>query len=223
MELPFPEGEKLTFEIRYLISKVGEMELTFWGQVEHEGEQYYRVTAHSKYLGMWDKEDILATREELLPALVRREFNTIGVVSRVVERYDQEASRVVLDPEGEGPQEVIEKEGKLQNVILLYYLLRTMKLEEGQELDVNLPRENYQLTVGSEQEVKVPFIKCGAVPLVSDPEKFTVWITRDAEPIPVRMNLKSKLGTYLFELTAREVLSKSIAKNTQPNNKHSVR
>jgi len=200
------------------------MELTFWGLVDHEGDDVLRVTTYSQGLGMKDWEEILACPEEWLPLLVRREVFKAGLKTRVIENYDQDAFRVVVAPEGnpQQPTEIIDSDGRMQNVILLYYKFRMMQLQSGQNYHINLPRESFQVRVGDVETVSVPYGDYQARPLVSDPKKFTVWITSDGNPLPAKMVLKTNLGTYTFSLTGREVIVPKTAQSEPPSTLNNI-
>lgn len=214
---PFSIGEKLKFDITCFFSKVGSMELTFWGLVDHEGNEYFRVTTYSQGLGMKDWEEIFACPDEWLPVLVRRDVIKAGIKSRIIENYDQEAFRVVVAPEGKEPSEIIDGKEKMQNVILLYYLFRMMQFDTGQQYQINLPREAYQVNVGEVEKLTVPSGEYQARALTSDPKRFTVWITADENPLPAKMVLKTNLGTYTFSLASREIVTPQTAQSERPS------
>jgi len=221
-EYPFPVGEKLTFDISCLLAKVGKMELTYLGTVDNEGQKVLHVKTFSEALGMKDEENVFALPDEWLPLLVRRNVIKAGLQSRIIEKYDQEAFRVVIGPEGGKPTEIIEKQAKMQNVILLYYVFRLVQLRKGQEFAINLPRKDYRVKVGAKESLSVPYGDYEVRPLTSAPEKFKVWVSLEEEPLLVKMILNGKIGTYTFLLANREVIEARTAQSAPPSTVHSV-
>src|SRR3989338_3089206 len=69
-ELPFSEGERLTYEVRYKNLKVGESILTFHGKAGLGDREVYHITFSTALVAVKDLEELYAQTDNFLPVEV---------------------------------------------------------------------------------------------------------------------------------------------------------
>ena len=179
-------GEKIT----YAISPLGTAEYNDMGIVALEGKAVKLVTFKTDTIGFSDLEKIYCDPKMLLPLRVQRDISFFFSKEYLVEEYTLETfslhikkyvdKRVVNEYS-------FQAAGPINNAILLPFYLRTIDvLEPGWSFTVHLP-STYKISLVSIDEIVVPAGKFKAYHFTSSPHKFEIWISQDADRLPLKI------------------------------------
>ena len=179
-------GEKIAFEI----SPLGSAEYNDMGTVILEGKAVKLVTFKTDTLGFSDLEKIYCDPVRLLPLRVERDISFLFSKEYLVEEYSPETFSLSIKKYVD--KKVVKEysfqaEGAINNAILLPFYLRTMgALEPGWFFTAYLPN-TYKISLVSIDEIVVPAGKFKAYRFISQPAKFEIWISQDADRLPLKI------------------------------------
>jgi hypothetical protein len=195
-------GEQIT----YSISTGGAAVYSDQGIVDLSGAKARSVMFKTHIGGLLDdKELIYARPDTCLPLRIERDVQYLFRKERIIEEYSPETSSVSIQKYGHDKlikEYRFSSDSPIQNAILLPFYLRTVAdLQVGWSFDVNI-RTPYKVTLAAIAEVEVPAGKFMAYQFTSEPRKFEIWITRDADRVPVK--IKGTGGfKYSLDMKAR--------------------
>lgn len=181
--------------ILYLVSPIGKSEYNDLGMVDLEGTKVNLVTFKTKVLFFEDTEKIYSDPESLLPRRVERVISKLWGKEYITEEYDQKEFIVTMRKFKAGRQvkeQVIKANGPIQNPILLLssYLRSRPDLEIGWRFTARIPAE-FELELVSIDEITVPAGEFQAYHFKSVPDKFEIWINKNAPRVPLKIQSKS--------------------------------
>jgi len=179
-------GEKIT----YAISPLGTAEYNDMGEVVLDGKNVKLITFRTHVIGFNDLEKIYYDPKLLLPLRVERNLSFIFGKEYLVEEYTPAdfSLRIKKYVKKKLVKEYrFQAEGPINNAIMLPFYLRSIDaLEPGQSFTVHLP-ETYKISLVSIDEIVVPAGKFKAYHFTSQPQKFEVWISQDADRLPLKI------------------------------------
>lgn len=215
---PFGVGEVLEYEINYAIIDAGTLRLAVEGIEPVDGRQAYHLVSRaqtnrtvSALYSLTDQLQSWMDVERLHALRYEKESVEKGKRRDRSYRLDQQRNvRIDLESGDEDPMPP-----GAQDDLSIFYFLRTLPLEEGKRLTLNVlmdPDDNpMRVTVLGEEEVKVPAGRFKTLVLQLDVEtdsgvfaqggELKVWMTDDAQRVPVKLESKLAVGSFTASLT----------------------
>jgi hypothetical protein len=218
--LPFQEGEKLTFAIRYEFVKAGEAVMEVSDRVEcGNGSECFRLISTAKstmpfslFFEVHDQVESWMDAEELYTWRYEKRLKEGNYESNEIVVFDQDKHTATY-PNGN----VVEIPERVQDVLTSLYYVRTMDIVVGESLFIenHADEKNYPLEVKvlRTEKVKVPAgtFECfvlepilKASGIFQHEGRLTVWLSTDPSRIPVMMKSKVVVGAINAVLTKVE-------------------
>ena len=199
-------GDCTKEKIIYRISTGGNAEFNDLGVVEMEGRKARLVTFKTHIGGLMDGfERIYGEPDSFLPLRIERDVFFLFRKEHLIEEYSPETFSVSIKKYVNGKfviEYLYSKERPVQNAILLRPFLKSVKdLHVGWSTDILIP-DPYTVTLVDIEDVEVPAGKFSAYHFKSEPRKFEIWVTRDADHVPVKLAVTGGYRTTL-EMKAR--------------------
>jgi len=186
--------------VLYLISPFGKSEYNDLGVVDFKGMKVDLVTFKTKVLFFEDTEKIYSYPESLLPFRIERTVKKLWIKEYITEEYDQNKFTVVTRKfKGDKIiyEQITKADGPIHNGITLPFNMRRSEgLKIGWHFIARLPAE-FKLELVSIDEITVPAGKFQAYHFKSTPDKFEIWINKDAPRIPLKIKSKGILNYVL--------------------------
>jgi len=202
LALPFKDGERLTYEVRYSGVKVGRSILTFNGEKDLDGKPAYHITFFTKIPSLKDTEEIYADKDTFLPIEVHRKIKKkIGFSDNVIEKYDQEKFKVDISSKSKlrSRSFSIQRGTPIHNAILLSYYYRVKEsFDENEIMKVSLPTMDFEVMFKGKETIKTPLGEYESYAFTSDPPKFKLWLSADKKRIPLKIKNPGTLGYSLI-------------------------
>ena len=194
-------GEEISYDVYLKNVRIGRSVLTFHGEADIEGEVLYYITFSTRTYLFNGVEEIYADKETLLPRRVEREIRRIGgIYERITENYDQDNYIITIRKRGRllSKQFKIEKEAPIHNAIILpYYFRSRIDMVEGKTISVNLPTSNFEVSLDGEENISTELGDYNSYVFDSQSSEFTVWLSKDEEKIPLKINTPGRGGVLL--------------------------
>lgn len=195
--------------ILYVISPFGKAEYNDLGVVDLNGTKANLVTFKAKALLAEDTQKIYSDPESFLPYKIEHTISKLWGRQLTIEEYDQENFTVVIKKfKGEklADQQVIKTTGPIQSEILLpFYLRRGPDLAIGWQFTARVPAE-YKLELVSIDAITIPAGTFQAYHFKSNPDKFEIWINKDAPRVPLKIQAK---GIFTYALLMKEYIRRN--------------
>jgi len=196
------DGEKVI----YSISPFGKAEYRDFGTIDFEGAKRNLITFKTEVLFFKDTEKIYCDPESLLPYKIERTISNLLGGEYITEEYDQKNFTVTMKKfNGKKlvSEQTIQANGPIQNAILLpFYLRRIPGLKIGWNFTARLPDE-FKLELVSIDKITVPAGGFEAYHFKSIPDKFEIWINKDAPRVPLKIMGK---GAFKYALLMKEYI-----------------
>jgi len=207
----FPErvGEKIIYDVKMGNVRLGRAEFHHLAKVELNGKSVNQISFRTELFHFVDQEMIYGDQETYLPLKVVRDIVSWPKKEQITEVYDQEKYHLdITKSTGKtNPQKTeIQREGPIQNAILLPYCVRRVaKLEQGWTFKANLPTQSFEIKFTGIEDVTVPAGTFKAYHFQSSPSRFEIWISADQRKIPLKIKGSGGIGyvllmrEYIFE------------------------
>ena len=206
LPLPFKDGEKLTYDVRYKGAKVGKSILTFHGEHDLAGRKVYHISFSTRIPSLKDTEELYADKETFLPIEVHRNIKkTMGFNDRIVEKYDQENFRVDIESKSRLRTKTfsIEKDSEIHNAILLAYYCRVKEdFNKGDRFKITLPTLDFEVIFTGLETIETKLGEYRAYAFTSEPPKFNLWLSADENRIPLKIKHP---GTFGYSLVIKSI------------------
>jgi len=197
-DLPFKEGERFLYEIRYKDIKIGEAVLTFNGESRLNGKKVYFVTCSTTLPSIKDAEDLYAETNTFLPVEVHRSIKKrFGFDDNITEIYDQRTFKVHISSKSKlrSKSFSIQKSAPIHNAILLVYYYRSKKdFTKGERSKINLPTVEFEVLFDGVEHIATPLGEYEAYVFTSNPPRFKLWLSKDTHKIPLKIQTPNTLG-----------------------------
>ncbi len=204
---PFKEGEKLIYNVYSAGIMVGKSSLIFHGEEELRGEKVLRVTFSTNLPLFSDYENIYADNETFLPVKIERKIKRIGGFSETItERYNQSDFTVNIDKKSSfsSDNNTIKKNSPIYNAILLTYYCRAHPdIADKGNIKITLPTQDFYIRLSGQENIKVPAGEYPVDVFSSTPSKFTFYLSKDKDKLPVKIDSSTVLN-YSMELHSIE-------------------
>jgi hypothetical protein len=208
--LPFREGEKLTFAIRYGFVKAGIAIMQVEGKVDCGGSECFHIISEARstmpfslFFEVQDRVESFMDTRELFTRRYEKHLKEGNYRADEVVIFDQDQNTATY-PGGK----VVDVPERVQDVLSSLYYVRTMDLEVGSSVFINnhADEKNYPLEVKvlRIEEVSVPAgtYECyvlepilRASGIFQHKGRLTVWLSADRSRIPVMMRSKIIVGS----------------------------
>jgi hypothetical protein len=190
-------GEEITYGVRLGMVNIGRAKFRHVSRSVIDGKPTDLFTFETRVTNFHDMEYIYSDAKNYLPLKVERKINNFIGREDITEEYDQKNFILTIaKTKGKKKEQmVIKKKRVIYNSILMpFYVRRIPKLDVGWALDVELPTQSFKIKLVGIEQVSVPAGKFEAYHFRSHPEKFEIWITRDARRIPVKIRGMGAIG-----------------------------
>jgi hypothetical protein len=200
---PFLKGESLIYDVYYAGIKTGESVLTFHGEKDLEGEKVYYITFSTKLPFFKDYEDIYASKDTFLPVKINRSITKLAGLSTEIieEKYDQDNFTVTIS-RGREPSKnsmVIKKDSPIYNAILLtYYYRANPHVYKDGVFKIVLPTKEFNIQISGEDTIITPAGEYHVHVFTSKPSKFTFYLSKDNDRLPVKIESHTALNYALI-------------------------
>ncbi|MEN6445227.1 MAG: DUF3108 domain-containing protein [Candidatus Cloacimonas sp.] len=225
--VPFMDGEKLTFTIRYGIVNAGEASLQARSYVYQGSPVWHLSTTANTYPffnkiykvsdrveSWWDKNTLQPYKfsknlQEGHYRQYRIHIYNHNALKSTYQRWSFKKS-VFDNSEMSIPENT-------QDILSAFYLVRTNKLEVGKPIFVNITadgrnmptkilvhRKEYQKTIFGNVECLVIEPKLQGDAIFKQSGRILIWLTNDEYKIPVRLESKITIGSFIATLTSAQ-------------------
>ena len=196
-----PVGEKIVYTVKLGKVSLGAAYYTHLPKTELHGTMVSLMTFETRLVRFRDRETIYSDSRNFFPLKVERSISTWPNPENISEEYDQKNfTLTIVKKKGKTTQtQVIKNDGPIQNAILLPFSVRRMDgLSVGWSMRANLPNQQFEITLASIEDVKVPAGSFKAYHFTSVPERFEIWISADERKIPLKIMGAGALGYTLL-------------------------
>ena len=190
-------GEEIIYGVRLGMLNLGRAKFRHVSRSVIDGKPTDLFTFETKVPNFYDMENIYGDAKNNLPLRVERKIKNFLARENITEKYDQKSFILTIaKTKGKKKEQmVIKKKSVIHNAILLpFYVRRIPKLDAGWGLDVELPTQSFKIKLVGIEQVSVPAGKFETYHFRSIPEKFEIWITKDARRIPVKIKGTGGVG-----------------------------
>ncbi len=188
---PFNKGEEVHYEIKNLGIRAGEATLTYEGIVDYRGQKFFLIIFRAEGLNFFDEEKIYASTKDFYPVFVQRDLNIWGKKEKIEEQYWPQKGqiKIIKDLNGKKEEQVIEKEGLIDNIYCFIYRYRAQgDFELGEYFTIHLPTKDVKITLKKETTVRTAGGAYTAYYMQSNPSQYKVWFGKSAKKKPLRIN-----------------------------------
>lgn len=220
----FGDGEYFRFRVHYGILTAGYAELNVKA-TELNGRPVFHIKGEGKTRGVsrvfFKVDDYYETyidQETHQPYRFIRDIYEGGYTKDIIMNFDHRNSSVLVHDRKHNTEEIFNIEKHTQDLLSSFYFLRNQigdkVLEEGEFMDINIffDKENYvmRLKYLGKDEIRTPFGKVSSLvfrPYVQsgrvfkEQESLTVWISDDANKIPLLIKAELAVGSLKATLT----------------------
>jgi len=232
-DLVFDTGEYFKFRIHYGLITAGYASLTIQDDPKNANGYYIRGYGETSgfssiFFKVEDRYETKVDKKTFLPYEFIRQIDEGGHTKDKIIKFDQEARIAYVNDRKYNKQREIATTGDVQDMISTFYYLRNTiqaeELKEGDEEQVTMffDEENYpfKLRFLGREEIRTKFGKINALkfrPLVlagrvfKEQESLTVWVSDDANKIPLRIQASLAVGSIKADLIEHRGLLHEIA------------
>jgi len=201
--IPFSNGEKLVYDVRYKGVKAGKSILTFHGEERFNDQDAYHITFFTRVTAVTDNEEIYADKDTFLPIEVNRTIKRFGTfTTRIKERYDQKQFKVDIKKKSKLRTEEfsIEKNSPIHNAILLtYYCRAKSSFTKGESFKISLPVVDFEVKLKGIETIKTSLGEQKAYVFSGSPTGFKFYLSIDDKKTPLKIENPNALG-YSLEI-----------------------
>ncbi|MBT7525142.1 MAG: DUF3108 domain-containing protein [Candidatus Marinimicrobia bacterium] len=213
-EIPFKVGELLIYTAQFELIPVGEAELFFKGNEKFNDIDVYHVSwkAYTKGLAstifkIQDKIDIWIDKKDFFTHRLKKNINEGSYSKKVDVKFDYDKSIAKTETKE------IPIDFKARDPFSMFYYLRTINLEKDVVMNFSAFEGkriiDYSLQMTGSEIIKSPLgeFKCKIVKPFRDGKNLfknsgdmRIWISNDKQRLPVKIQIKMKVGTMTLLL-----------------------
>lgn len=229
----YGDGEFFRFRVHYGLLTAGDAELSLKA-TSLNGKPVYHIKGEGRTKGLsrvfFKVEDVYESyidKESNQPYHFVRNINEGGYTKDIVMDFDHPNQSVLVQDRKHKTEEIYKIEKQTQDLIsALYYLRNNIDgeaLKEGEYMDINVffDKENYTMRLKflGKEVIRTPFGKIPALifrPYVQsgrvfkERESLTVWISDDANKIPLLVKADLAVGSLKATLIDYKNLQKEL-------------
>lgn len=188
---PFRVGEKITYSVKKIGVKAGEVTLVYNGPSEINGVQALLITFTAKGVNFYDEEKIYMDPKTLYPMTVIRDLDIWGKKEKITEQYQADKGQVKItkDAKGKKTEQIIEKKDRVDNIYCFIYRSRAYgQFKVGESFEITLPTQDIVIKLEKMAKLKIGGEAYEAYYMKSQPSKYQVWFDSREKKIPLRIN-----------------------------------
>ncbi len=205
-DLPFKKGEKLVYDLYSVGIRAGKSVLVFNGEEVLDGQKVYYISFSTESPFFKDYEEIYAEKETFLPIKIKRHIKKLGGFSETIEEeYDQSDFTVDITKKStfSSNKITIKKDSPIYNAILLTYYCRANPHVDISNMRIVLPTLDFYINMSGEETIETPFGKYSVDVFSSKPLKFTFYLSKDKNRVPIKIESHTALN-YSMILNPKE-------------------
>ncbi|MFT7284655.1 MAG: hypothetical protein ACI90Q_001439 [Nonlabens sp.] len=231
-QVAFEDGEWFKFRIHYGVFNASYAEMKI-EKARLKGKPVYHIKGKGKSTGLLhlffkvnDKYETYIDRETVKPYRFIRKIDEGGHTKNIQIDFNHEAGTAIVHDKKHKEKTTVNIEPSTQDMMSAFYHLRnmvdikTLKLGDEFTLPMFFDKENFnfKLSYLGEEEVKTkfgrvaslkfrPYVQSGRV--FKEEESLTVWISKDENKIPLKIQAKLAVGSLTADLEAFKGLKHS--------------
>ncbi|MFH1414358.1 MAG: DUF3108 domain-containing protein [Candidatus Omnitrophota bacterium] len=204
-DLPFKQGEKVSYKVKFSGIYVGDVNWEYLGRA-NVGDKLTDIISLSsdikilKLFSIKSKEKLFIDAQTYLPQKIEREVNFLGKHESITEEYNQEEGYVKISnvgPKGR-KEEIIRLEGPIHNAIALFYFHpKERELNLGETSYFTLPTQEISVKVSTLEMLDTAMGEYEAYVLKGKPRNFKLWLEKEKR-IPLRLEFPVFLGKIVI-------------------------
>jgi hypothetical protein len=211
----FTIGEKLDYAAKFSFINLGSMTLEIEDTLTYKGFTCYGFTSIltsnpslSFLFSLSDTIEVYARTEDLLPIYYEESINEGKYHNHSKLFFDHDSLNVIYDDSLSF--DLLEKS---RDLLSFWYFLRTIPLEVGDTIPVNIhkSKENYEILchIEKKERIKTPIGEFNTILVSPQTEgkgifgsggEMDIWYSDDEARYPVQIKAKMKFGSVLFKL-----------------------
>jgi len=211
----FTIGEKLDYVAKFSFINLGSMTLEIKDTLTYKGFTCYGFTSIltsnpslSFLFSLSDTIEVYARTEDLLPIYYEESINEGKYHNHSKLFFDHDSLNVIYDDSLSF--DLLEKS---RDLLSFWYFLRTIPLEVGDTIPVNIhkSKENYEILcyIEKKERIKTPIGEFNTILVSPQTEgkgifgsggEMDIWYSDDEARYPVQIKAKMKFGSVLFKL-----------------------
>ncbi len=223
LAVPFMDGEKLTFDAKYGIIKAAEATMEA-SSSSYQGKPVWHLSTTAKTHSFFDKVFKVRDRveswwdkESLLPYKFSKNLQEGNYKQHRVHIYDHSAKNTTYQrwdfDKSRFDNSVMDIPGDTQDILSAFYAVRSMPLVVGKSVFLNITadgrmmrtevvvhRREMQKTIFGKVDCLVIEPKLRGDAVFKQSGRILIWITDDDYKIPVRMESKITIGSFVATL-----------------------
>lgn len=231
-QVAFEDGEWFKFRIHYGVFNASYAEMKI-EKARLKGKPVYHIKGKGKSTGLLhlffkvnDKYETYIDRETVKPYRFIRKIDEGGHTKNIQIDFNHEEGTAIVHDKKHKEKTTVNIEPSTQDMMSAFYHLRnmvdikTLKLGDEFTLPMFFDKENFnfKLSYLGEEEVKTkfgrvaslkfrPYVQSGRV--FKEEESLTVWISKDENKIPLKIQAKLAVGSLTADLEAFKGLKHS--------------
>jgi hypothetical protein len=231
-QLAFEDGEWFKFRIHYGVFNASYAEMKI-EKARLKGKPVYHIKGKGKSTGLLhlffkvnDKYETYIDRETVKPYRFIRKIDEGGHTKNIQIDFNHEEGTAIVHDKKHKEKTTVNIEPSTQDMMSAFYHLRnmvdikTLKLGDEFTLPMFFDKENFdfKLSYLGEEDVKTkfgrvaslkfrPYVQSGRV--FKEEESLTVWISKDENKIPLKIQAKLAVGSLTADLEAFKGLKHS--------------
>jgi hypothetical protein len=231
-QVAFEDGEWFKFRIHYGVFNASYAEMKI-EKARLKGKPVYHIKGKGKSTGLLhlffkvnDKYETYIDRETVKPYRFIRKIDEGGHTKNIQIDFNHEAGTAIVHDKKHKEKTTVNIEPSTQDMMSAFYHLRnmvdikTLKLGDEFTLPMFFDKENFdfKLSYLGEEAVKTkfgrvaslkfrPYVQSGRV--FKEEESLTVWISKDENKIPLKIQAKLAVGSLTADLEAFKGLKHS--------------
>ena len=190
-ESPYSIGETIHYKITQMGIKSGDATLVFEGPQKIEGKDALLVVFTADGFNFYDQEKIYLDLQTFRPIVVIRDLNIFGNKEKITEYYlsVEHKIKVIKDKGGKITEQVLDKDGEVDNIYGFMYRCRLNNLfEVGKMMDVRLPTKDIKIGVVKQTPLSVMGKKMDSFYMESKPAQYKIWFDVGPNKLPLRIS-----------------------------------
>ncbi|MBN1870294.1 MAG: hypothetical protein JW847_06965 [Candidatus Omnitrophica bacterium] len=198
--LPFSDGETITYDIKKLKMNVGQATIVYNGTVDLRGREVLLITVTAQGFRFFDEERIFLDPVTFHPYMIKRDLDIFGKKEKIVEIYHKQHGEVMVikAANGKHSSQVIKQGERFDNIYGFIYRYRVQgQFKAGEECSLHLPTRDVTFQLDEQKTLKVAGQEYHAYHMNSVPKKYKVWFEGGNKKIPLMID-----GTIGFGRTS---------------------
>lgn len=191
--------ERINFEVRKGFIKVGTASIDIKGIVSlDEKDLYYMVYEVNCPLLYYQRKDIYANMNTLLPYKVLIKQTTMGISKEKTQIFNQDKHIVISQEKGEEKKEMVFSQ-EIQDSIWVIFYLQSKNLKVGNVYSIAVPTGSFIVKVKKMEEISTSKVRNHkALFIDTEPREVRVWVTTDGKNSILKIIYNSPVGDLVL-------------------------